>query len=82
MIDLAVALGATVLELTEIFPAKINVDINVSITNGVEVATVLGKAKAAGVGIGVTWYESATPFLFDTAGQGFDQGELGEMIFT
>lgn len=83
LLELIVALGAVSgVVLTEYQPARINVVINAAITNGEEIAAVLAIAKAAGVALEFTWYESLNPFLFDTAGQGFDQGELGEMIIS
>lgn len=80
LIQLAVALGATTLELNEVFPAKLEIVAGVNIVNGVEIGRVMGLAKPAGVGRWFTWYESTTPFLLDTAGQGLDQGELGEVV--
>lgn len=80
LLQIAVALGATSVTLTEVFPAKIEIECNVPIVNGVEVARVMGLAKPAGVGRWFTWYESATPFTFDTVGLGLDQGELGEAV--
>jgi alpha-D-ribose 1-methylphosphonate 5-triphosphate synthase subunit PhnG len=81
LLALAVALGATTdVLLREVQPAKIEIEVDIPITNGAEIGAVMGQAKAGGVGFSFTWYESATPFKFDTSGQGFDQGEFGEMI--
>lgn len=79
MLQLAAALTASTTTLTEVPPAKIEIVIADAITNGAEIASVMAAAKPAGVGMWFTWYESATPFLLDTAGQGLDQGELGEV---
>lgn len=80
LVQLAVALGATTVELTEVYPAKLEIVAGVPIVNGEEIARVMGLAKPAGVGRWFTWYESTNPFLLDTAGQGLDQGELGEVV--
>lgn len=80
LLQLAVALGATTVELTESYPAKIEIVAGVPIVNGVEIGRVMGLAKPAGVGRWFTWYESSTPFTMDTAGLGLDQGELGEVV--
>lgn len=80
MLQLVVALGASTVTLFEVFPAKIDIDATASVVNGLEIGRTLALAKPAGVGYTFTWFESATPFQFDTAGQGFDQGEFGEMF--
>jgi len=80
LLQLAVALGGTTTTLTEFYPAKIEIESASPIVNGLEIGRVTGLAKPAGVGRWFTWFESAIPFLFDTAGQGFDQGNLGEVI--
>lgn len=80
MLQVAVALGATSITLTEVPPAKIELDAGVPLVNGSEIGTVMGLVKPAGVGLWFTWYEDATPFTLDTAGQGLDQGELGEVV--
>lgn len=81
LLELCVALGATPgTVLTEVPPAKIEIVASVVVTNGEEIGTVLGQAKPAGVGLWFTWYEGTNPFRFDTAGQGFDQGELAGIV--
>lgn len=80
LLQLAVALGATTLALTEVPPAKIELVAGLPLANGAEVARLMGLGKPAGVGMWFTWYEDATPFFLDTAGQGLDQGELGEVV--
>jgi hypothetical protein len=80
MLVLATLLGATSVELIEVFPAKIEIEVCDTLPNGDEIGAVLVLAKAAGVGFKFQWFDSAIPFTFDTAGQGFDQGELAEMI--
>lgn len=80
IIQIAVALGATSVTLAEVFPAKIELNVTTPIASGEQIGTVLADATPAGVGYWFTWYESATPFLFDTAGQGFDQGGLGALL--
>jgi hypothetical protein len=80
LLQLAVALGATTVELSEVYPAKLEIVAGVPIVNGEEIGRIMGVAKPAGVGRWFTWYESATPFTLDTAGLGLDQGELGEVV--
>lgn len=80
MIAIAVALSSATISVLEVFPAKLEIETAPEIINGTEVANVLAEARPAGVGLTFTWYESTNPFLFDTVGQGFDEGELGERI--
>lgn len=80
LLQLAVALGATTVSLTEAPPAKIELVAGLPLGNGAEVGRLMGIAKPAGVGMWFTWYEDTTPFFLDTAGQGLDQGELGEVV--
>jgi len=80
LISLATSLGATTVELSENPPAKFDVNIGGTLANGADVAQLLGLARPAAVGYTFTWYEVAGFFRFDTAGQGFDQGQLGEMV--
>lgn len=80
LVQLAVVLGATTVELTEIAPAEVLVVSDDAIVNGSEIGTVLGQAKAAGVKLSFVWHESTNPFRFGVAGQGFDEGELAESI--
>jgi len=80
LIQLAVALGSTTVVLTESYPAKIEIVSDSPIVNGEEIGRVMGLAKPAGVGRWFTWFESTNPFRLDTAGQGLDQGELGEVV--
>lgn len=80
LLEIAVTLGATSVVLTPAFPAKMAIDVGASLADGAEIGNILGLAKKAGVGLAFTWFESALPFEFDTAGQGFDQGQLGEML--
>lgn len=78
ILELIVALGGGDIDLEEIFPAKIGIQINDAVSNGTEIANVVSLAKAAGVGVNIIWHESLIPFRFGVAGQGFDQGELGQ----
>lgn len=82
LIDLGLALGIPngTLILRETFPAKIELETTTVLSNGLGIGLALADAKSAGVGFAFTWHESLNPFLFDTVGQGFDDGELGEMI--
>lgn len=82
IVELAEALGLTNFTFVEAFPAKIEITEDAVITEGEEIGNTLARSKAGGVGFAFTWYESATPFKFDTAGQGFDLGELGDMVAT
>lgn len=80
VLQLAVALGATTVTINEWFPASIEMDSGVTVLDGASIANIVVRGIPAGVSFFFTWFESATPFKFDTAGQGFDQGELGEMV--
>jgi hypothetical protein len=81
LLALATALGATTdTVITEVQPAKIEVAVNVPISNGEEVGIVMSQAKPAGVGFWFTWYESADYFKLDSATQGLDQGLLAGII--
>jgi len=80
LLELCTDLGATSVVLTETPPAKIALDSQSIVVSGLQIGRLAASAKPAGVGFSFTWYESSTPFKFDTAGQGLDQGELGEMI--
>lgn len=82
LIELAVALGAPGVVVTEVYPAKIELEAPAPLINGEEIGSVLDTAVSAGVGFTFIWFEAAlgTEFRFGTAGQGFDEGLLGDMI--
>lgn len=82
MIELATAMGASSgVVLTENFPAKFNMEsTTLLLPNGAQIGALLVSGRAAGVGFAFIWHNSATPFKFDTAGQGFDLGELGGIV--
>lgn len=80
LIQLCVALGGTSVTVSESPPAKVELEITVPVTNGVEIASVIAAAKAGGVGSLVTWFESSNPFRFDASGAGFDEGELANSL--
>lgn len=79
ILEQIVALGATNIEFLDVYPAAFDIEINDAVTNGSEIANVVNDAKPAAVRASVTWHESTNPFLFGVSGQGFDQGELGEI---
>lgn len=66
--------------ITEAFPASFDITIDTQITDGRTAGLAVASSKPAGVGSSFRWFEGANEFRFDTAGQGFDQGELGEAI--
>lgn len=70
------ALGATSIVLTEDYPAKVAIVLGDAFALGEVAGEMVGKARAGGVGLDLTWFEGTTPFTFDTGGNGFDQGEL------
>jgi len=70
------ALGATSIVLTENYPAKVEIVIDDPFTLGDVAGEMVNKARAAAVGLDLTWHETATPFTLDTAGLGLDQGDL------
>ena len=80
LIEILDTLGATSIELTEAFPAKIEIYLADSYSLGELAASVTNRSRAGGVGLKFTWYDSTNVFTFDTAGQGFDQGELAGQI--
>jgi hypothetical protein len=82
LIGLAVALGVVSFILIELPPATIESYSITPITNGAEIGAVLCGAKAAGVRISFTWFETSSPFTFDNASLGFDQGDLVGMVTT
>ncbi len=80
IVALATALGVTDLTLNEVFPAKMDLISDDLLLGGTEIGATMIKSKAAGVGLTFTWHESLIPFRFGVAGQGFDLGELGEIV--
>lgn len=72
-------LGLTATTVLEPFPANVELESTIAITNGFEVGRFLQSARAAGVGLSLTWFEQTPAFLFDTAGNGFDQGKMGNI---
>lgn len=81
LLALATALGCTTnTVITEAPPAKLEVDVNVVLSNGEEIGTVMGSARGAGIGFWFTWYGSAGYFKLDSATQGLDQGLLAGII--
>lgn len=64
----------------ENYPAEVSFETQEAITNGEEIAAIVQEAKPAGVGATFIWHESLNPFRFDTAGQGFDEGEMGNAL--
>jgi hypothetical protein len=81
LLEIIVLLGGTSIVLSEVPPAKIEIIVNGILTGGITAATAANEARAAGVGLGFTWHISTNPFTFDTAGKGFDQGELAEHLY-
>ena len=64
------------------FPAGFEVTIDTPIVNGDQVGAFVILAKPAAVLATFRWFEAALgdEFRFDAAGQGFDQGLLGESV--
>lgn len=81
LLEILVVLGASTIVLTEWPPAKIEIIVYSILIGGVIAANAADEARAAGVGLGFTWHISTNPFTFDTAGKGFDQGELAEHLY-
>lgn len=79
LLEIAVTMGATTVTLNEVPPAKIELVGGVSLDNGGEIAAAIQAARAAGVGSWFTWFDDTPAFLFDTAGQGLDQGKMGNI---
>lgn len=77
IVTIGEALTITNFELSEVFPAKIEIEVSDLLLNGAVIANTLSRAKAGGVGFYMTWFEDSNYFEFDTVGQGFDQGKLG-----
>ncbi|MCG8433501.1 MAG: DUF2612 domain-containing protein [Gammaproteobacteria bacterium] len=74
--------GTAQIDVTEAFPAAFDITVDTPISNGSAVGVFVLLAKPAGVLAKFRWFEAAagTEFRFDTAGQGFDQGLMGDSV--
>jgi hypothetical protein len=83
VIDLITAIvGELQVDIVEYYPAKFAATIDEAIDpDEVDVGAMgalIASGKPAGVGMSLIYFTSPNPFRFDTAGQGFDQGEFPE----
>ena len=81
LLEILEVLGASSITLSEYYPAKMEIQVDSILAGGVIAANAVDEARAGGVGLGFAWHISTNPFIFDTAGQGFDQGELAEHLY-
>ena len=82
LVDGATGGGATLLVREPVFPAYFEIEVDTPITNGEEVAAFVDRARAVAVAGYFQWFEAplGTEFRFGVAGQGLDEGLLGQAI--